>query len=48
MYVCDNQPGYEHRRIFGHANHSGRKSMIMEKLMLKIYFIKDDPSQVVD
>jgi hypothetical protein len=48
MYVCDTQPGYEHRRIFGPANHSGRKSMTMEKLMLKIYFITDDTSYIVD
>jgi hypothetical protein len=48
MYVCDTQPGYEHRRVLGPANNSGRKSTTIEKLMLKIYFIMDDASYVVD
>jgi len=32
----------------GPANHSGRKSTTIEKLMLKTYFIMDDASYVVD
>jgi hypothetical protein len=48
MYVCDTQSGYEHRRVLGPTNHPGRKSTTIEKLMLKIYFIMDDASYVVE